>query len=84
MARQRPICAMAQRSKSKGTLDNGGVVRSGESRPQQHQYTPDWQRRYAFEATGNVTDFAACCLSFRVGGVLIDASAATFVDGYGE
>ena len=33
-----------------------------------------------FEATGSITDFVSLA-SFRVGGVLIDGSSATFVDG---
>ena len=48
-------------------------IRSSTSTPTGSAGTP-------FEATGNVTDFASVA-SFRVGGVLIDASAATFVDG---
>jgi len=64
----------------KGTLANGVVrasvveIRSGSSTP------PAGSTGTPFEATGGVTDFVSVA-SFRVGGVLIDASAATFVDG---
>ncbi|MBL8309089.1 MAG: hypothetical protein JNL19_01575 [Burkholderiales bacterium] len=63
----------------KGTLSNGIVratsieIRSGTSGNGDNGST-------AFEATGAITDFASVA-SFRVNGVLVDASAATFVDG---
>ena len=64
----------------KGTL-TGGVVRATSVEIRSSTSTPPTgSAGTPFEATGNVTDFASVA-SFRVGGVLIDASAATFVDG---
>ena len=64
----------------KGTL-TAGVVRATSVEFRSVTTTPPTGGNGTpFEATGSITDFVSLA-SFRVGGVLIDGSSATFVDG---
>jgi len=63
----------------KGTLSNG-VVRAASIEIRSSTSGNGDTSSRAFEDTGAITDFASVA-SFRINGILVDASTATFVDG---